>query len=102
VGETTIRDIRNSKEKLLKFASNADSSSGSKRKTMKQSTYEELDKAMLEWFSQIRAEGTQVSGVICAKKAEHFLKENLTQARVGLQGSSSAMAFGKLQNRVKS
>jgi hypothetical protein len=78
VGETTIRVIRNSKEKLL------DSSSGSKRKTMKQSTYVELDKAMLEWFSHIRAEGTQVSGVICAKKAEHFFKD------LGLEGEFNA------------
>lgn len=68
---------------------------------MKQSTYEELDKAILEWFSQIRAEGTSLRCIMC-QKAEYFFKENLTQALVGLQGSSSTMAFGKLQYRVKS
>ena len=73
LGETTIRDIRKNKEKIINFASSSDSSKGvSKRKTMKISTYAELDKAMLEWFQQKRAEGTQVSGPICAKQAQFF------------------------------
>lgn len=85
VGETTVRDIRKTKDKIIKFASSSDSSSGhAKRKTMKTSTYEALDKAMLEWFSQKRAEGIQVSGIICAKQAQHFFE------LLGLEGDFNA------------
>uniref|UniRef100_H3A2J1 HTH psq-type domain-containing protein n=1 Tax=Latimeria chalumnae TaxID=7897 RepID=H3A2J1_LATCH len=65
IGETTVRDIKKNKEKILTYASSLDSTSGlSKCKSMKLSTYEELDRAMLEWFHQQRAEGTPVSGPI--------------------------------------
>ena len=85
LGETTIRDIRKNKEKIINFASSSDSSKGvSKRKTMKMSTYAELDKAMLEWFQQKRAEGTQVSGPICAKQAQFFFKV------LGIEGEINA------------
>ncbi|XP_004604875.2 jerky protein homolog-like [Sorex araneus] len=73
IGETTVRDIRKNKEKLITYASSSDSSSLlAKRKSMKPSMYEELDRAMLEWFNQQRARGRPVSGPLCAKRAEFF------------------------------
>ncbi|XP_007520800.1 jerky protein homolog-like [Erinaceus europaeus] len=73
IGETTVRDIRKNKEKLITYASSSDSSSLlAKRKSMKPSMYEELDRAMLEWFNQQRARGRPVSGPLCARRAEFF------------------------------
>lgn len=73
IGEQTVRDIRGQKDNLLKFASAAESSSGlKKRKTMKKATFETLDKAMIEWFTQQRALGNPINGVICVEKARLF------------------------------
>lgn len=73
VGDQTVRDIIKNKQKLIEFAGTSDSASGmSKRKTMKTSTYDELDKAMVLWFNQQRAEGIPVSGAVCAAKAKDF------------------------------
>lgn len=73
IGETTVRDIRKNKEKLITYASSSDSTSLlAKRKSMKPSMYEELDRAMLEWFNQQRARGCPVSGPLCARRAEFF------------------------------
>ncbi|XP_048193162.1 jerky protein homolog-like [Perognathus longimembris pacificus] len=73
IGETTVRDIRKNKEKIITYASSSDSTSLlAKRKAMKPSMYEELDRAMLEWFNQQRARGNPVSGPTCAKRAEFF------------------------------
>ncbi|XP_008048654.1 jerky protein homolog-like [Carlito syrichta] len=73
IGETTVRDIRKNKEKIITYASSSDSTSLlAKRKSMKPSMYEELDRAMLEWFNQQRARGNPVSGPLCAKRAEFF------------------------------
>ncbi|XP_064421026.1 jerky protein homolog-like [Latimeria chalumnae] len=85
IGETTVRDIKKNKEKILTYASSLDSTSGlSKRKSMKLSTYEELDRAMLEWFHQQRAEGTPISGPICAKQAKFFFDA------LGMEGDFNA------------
>lgn len=60
IGEATVRDILKQKDKLLTFASMSNNASGmKKRKTMKNSTYVELD--MTEWLAQVRSEGTPVS-----------------------------------------
>lgn len=57
----------------MTYASSSDSTSLlAKRKSMKPSMYEELDKAMLEWFNQQREKGNPISGSICAKWAEFF------------------------------
>ena len=49
----------------MSFASGSDNSSSmKKRKTMKSSTYEELDAALLEWASHVRSESTKK---ICVK-----------------------------------
>uniref|UniRef100_H3ABR8 HTH CENPB-type domain-containing protein n=1 Tax=Latimeria chalumnae TaxID=7897 RepID=H3ABR8_LATCH len=87
IGETTVRDIKKNKEKILTYASSLDSTSGlSKRKSMKLSMYEELDGAMLEWFHQQRAEGTPISGPICAKQAKFFFDA------LGMEGDFNALS----------
>ena len=71
IGECTVWDILKQKEKLMQFAASSDSSSSmKKRKSMKSSTVEELDAALLRWVSQVRSEGTPVSGPIAAAKAK--------------------------------
>ena len=74
IGESTVRDIFKQNDKLVQFASTSDNSSMKKRKTMKTSTYEELDVALLEWVSQVRSEGTPISGPIVAAKAKQFFE----------------------------
>lgn len=85
IGETTVRDVLKQKDKLLAFASMSDSASGmKKRKTMKTSTYNELDSALTEWLAQVRSEGTPVSGPIIATKAKIFFD------LLGLEGNFDA------------
>lgn len=76
IGDQTVRDIIKKKQKLLEFAGNSDNPKGMcNRKTMKTSTYEDLDKAMVMWFNQQRAAGIPISGAVCAAKAKHFFEE---------------------------
>lgn len=51
---------------------------------MKKATFETLDKTMLEWFTQQRALGNPVNGVICAEKAKIFFEF------LGLEGNFDA------------
>jgi hypothetical protein len=85
IGEQTVRDLKKKKNELISFACASDSSSGmKKRKTMKKSTYDELDKAMVQWFSQQRAQGNPINGLICAEKAKFFFEA------LGLEGNFDA------------
>lgn len=85
IGDQTVRDLVKQKDKFLKFACSSDSSSGmKKRKTMKKSSFEDLDTAMLEWFNNQRAQGNPVNGPICAEKAKFYF------AALGLEGSFDA------------
>lgn len=85
IGETTVRDVLKQKDKLLNFASVSDSDSAmKKRKTMKKSTYDELDSALTEWFAQIRSEGTPVSGTIVSAQAKNFFD------LLGIEGNFNA------------
>lgn len=85
IGETTVRDVLKQKEKLLAFATVSNSGSGmKKRKTMKKSTYSELDSALAEWLVQERSEGTPVSGPNIAAKAKVFFD------LLGLEGNFDA------------
>jgi hypothetical protein len=45
-----------------------------KSKTIEKSSYDDLDKVMLVWFNQQRAQGTPVSGLIWTKQAEFFFE----------------------------
>ena len=61
IGECTVRDILKQNDKLMQFAASSDNSSlMKKRKSMKSSTFEELDAALLHWVSQVRSEGMSV------------------------------------------
>ena len=85
IGETTVRDVLKQKDKLLAFASVLDSASGmKKRKTMKKSTYKELDSALAVWLAQVRSEGTPVSGPTIAAKVKIFFD------LLGLEGNFDA------------
>lgn len=88
VGNTTVRDIIKNREKILQFASTADSSSGlNKRKAMKESTFSSLDSCLFEWFQQKRAEGVPISGVILSQQAQIFHKKlGLTEEFVASRG----------------
>lgn len=85
VGDQTVRDLIKNKSELLKFACSADSSSGMiKRKTMKKSTYDDLDRTLLEWFNNQRAQGNPINGTICAEKAKYYFET------LGLEGTFDA------------
>ncbi|XP_028933999.1 jerky protein homolog-like [Ornithorhynchus anatinus] len=85
IGEQTVRDLKKRKAQLLSYANSSGSATLlARRKSMKQSTYKELDRAMLEWFNQQRAEGTPVSGIICAKQAKAFFNA------LGMEGDFNA------------
>lgn len=83
IGETTVRDIKKHKETLIKFSSRCDKLS-LKRKSMKTSSYENLDEAMLQWFNQKRAESVPISGPMCAEQAKYF------HNALGLEGEFKA------------
>lgn len=85
IGESTVRDIKKNKDRIINYASNSDPTSGvSRRKSMKSSTYEELDRVMIEWFNQQKTDGIPVSGAICAKQAKFFFDA------LGMEGDFSA------------
>ena len=76
VGIQTVHDMVKNKKKLIDFAASADSCKKmSNRKTMKTSTYYDLDKAMITWFNQQRVAGIPVSGIVCTAKAKYFHDE---------------------------
>jgi len=51
---------------------------------MKSSSFEEPDTELLQWVSQVRRYGTQISGPIIAAKAKQFSEI------LGLEGTSDA------------
>jgi hypothetical protein len=73
IGIQTVHDIKNNKIKVMDFVRDYDSGAGpSNCKSMKKSSYKVVDVALLQWFNQKRAEGTSVSGPMCAQKAKLF------------------------------
>lgn len=61
--------------KLQNFLSQSDSLKNiSARKSLKGSTFQQLDEALSKWFLQKRSEGVPISGPMCAKQAEIFHK----------------------------
>lgn len=76
VGVQTVRDIFKNKGKLEKFVQNTDTARALKnRKTMKGSSYDQLDNTMIKWFQQKRAEGVPISGPMCMHQANFFFKK---------------------------
>uniref|UniRef100_A0A182PBD8 HTH CENPB-type domain-containing protein n=1 Tax=Anopheles epiroticus TaxID=199890 RepID=A0A182PBD8_9DIPT len=85
IGEQTARDIIRQKEKIRRFVQNCESSVGpTKRKSMKVSSFEELDEAMLRWYNENRASGISVTSAMCIEQAK-YLHEHL-----GLRGTFNA------------
>lgn len=85
IGETTARDIKRNKDKIMAYVNNSNYNVGlTARKSMKLSTYKELDRAMLKWYNEQRAQGTYVSGANCAKQARYLFNS------LGMQGDFNA------------
>lgn len=85
IGVQTVRDIRKNKTKFEEFVGDCESIAGpSKRKTMKKSTFEDLDFALLQWFRQKRAAGIAVTGPECIDQAK------LLHEVLGLGGNFTA------------
>ncbi|KAK2499128.1 hypothetical protein MC885_016967 [Smutsia gigantea] len=97
IGESTVRDIKKNKERIINYANGSDPTSGvSKRKSMKSSTYEELDRVMIEWFNQQKTDGIPVSGTICAKQAKFFFDA------LGMEVLDAIYEVSRAWNMVKS
>lgn len=87
VGRSTIGDIKKKEVDLRQFKRKL-TEMGAKRstKTMKLSTYEQLERAVFIWFRQAREKGIPVSGPILQEKALHVhrkIKESLGEEDVG-------------------
>ncbi|XP_028661789.1 jerky protein homolog-like [Erpetoichthys calabaricus] len=73
IGNQTVRDIVRKKDELYKFVTSSDAFNWtSARKTTKGSKFDDLDRAVFEWFKQKRAEGCPVSGPLLLEKAKWF------------------------------
>ena len=77
VGRSTISDIKKKEPELRQFKRRL-TEMGGKRfvKTMKLSTYEELERAVFIWFRQAREKGIPVSGPILQEKGSSAEQEN--------------------------
>uniref|UniRef100_A0A182SYG3 HTH CENPB-type domain-containing protein n=1 Tax=Anopheles maculatus TaxID=74869 RepID=A0A182SYG3_9DIPT len=77
IGEQTARDIIKQRDKIWKFVQNCETSEGPvKRKSMKISSFEELDASMLSWYNENRAAGIPVTSAMCIEQAK-YLHESL-------------------------
>ncbi|XP_035890743.1 jerky protein homolog-like [Anopheles stephensi] len=77
IGEQTARDIIKQRDKIWKFVQNCETSEGPvKRKSMKVSSFEELDASMLSWYNENRAAGIPVTSTMCIEQAK-YLHESL-------------------------
>lgn len=73
IGSSTLYDIKSQKEKLMAFASSAETSKASDdRKTLQQPKHEKLDKTLYQWFLLKREEGVPISGPLLIEKARDF------------------------------
>ena len=69
VGKSTLFDIKNSREKIIKFAGEAQDDSSLKKKGCIVRRADAHDRAIHHWFIQERHEGTPISGVLVMEKA---------------------------------
>ncbi len=75
-GKSTIFDIKRSREKIMKFATEAvDETSLKKRCIVRRADDSTFDKAIHLWFLQERHKGTPVSGVLLMEKAKILYHE---------------------------
>lgn len=67
----TLSTWKKNKEKVFE----AYKKGNAKTKRMKSDTYEQVNNAVLKWFTRIRAENVPVSGILIKEKALYFAKE---------------------------
>ena len=67
----TLSTWKKNKEKVFE----AYNKGNAKTKRMKSDTYEQVNNAVLKWFTRIRAENVPVSGILIKEKALYFAKE---------------------------
>uniref|UniRef100_A0A8C4SGZ7 HTH CENPB-type domain-containing protein n=1 Tax=Erpetoichthys calabaricus TaxID=27687 RepID=A0A8C4SGZ7_ERPCA len=73
IGNQTVRDNVRKKDELYKFVTSSDTFNGtSVRKTTKGSKFDDLDRAVFEWFKQKRGKGCPLSGPLLLKKVKWF------------------------------
>jgi hypothetical protein len=107
IGNQTVCDIINKKDKLHKFVSLSDTFNGTSNcKSTKRSKFEDLDTAVFKWFKQKRADGRPVSGPLLTEKAIWFHKQiGITEpfaASPGwLQGFKSRHGIGNWISKAK-
>ena len=69
----SFRTFNMEKNKEKKF--DAYNKGNAKTKRMNSDTYEQVNNAVLKWFTRIRAENVPVSGILIKEKALYFAKE---------------------------
>ena len=75
VGKSTVFDLKKGQDKIKLFAKEAkDSGCVKERFIVRKAVDENFDKAMHLWFSQERAKGTPITGVIVQEKAKMMYK----------------------------
>lgn len=86
IGCSTVHDIKKNKNKLLNYSLLvSESICGSEnRKTMKKSPYELLDRALIHWFNNERAQGKAITGPMCVTQAKILFNT------IGLTGNFDA------------
>lgn len=80
IGKSTVYDLIKQKKEIFSFFADSDSPlEMAKRKTMKGSKNPDLDKVMIEWFKQRRAEHVPLTGPMIIAQAKRYHEElNLT------------------------
>ena len=63
---------KKSKEKIFEAFKNKNAGQS---KRLKENTYEQLNQAVLKWFTRIRSENVPASGILIKEKALYFAKE---------------------------
>lgn len=76
VGKSTVYDLQKQKSKLLQFFSDSDTPLAmNKRKSIRPSNNEEIDKVMIEWVRQRRSENIPLTGSMITAQARIFHAE---------------------------
>lgn len=72
VGKSTMSDIKKQRASILSFFTNMDANGSSERKTMRQSENVEVDKAVYQWYCEMKNQGIPVTGPHICEKALYF------------------------------
>ena len=64
--------MEKNKEKIFEAFRNQNAGQS---KRLKENTYEQLNQAVLKWFTRIRSENVPASGILIKEKALYFAKE---------------------------